>query len=211
VVTARVQGSRAAPYRVKIRLATLDKPTWRKIAEHIASEARFAAKLLAGEIPQDIEGAFTAAGTSLFPTTMRGLHTECSCPDSSNPCKHIAATYYLIGEEFDRDPFLLFTLRGATKAEILSELHGAGTVSPVAIAERVPLPPDLESFWGKSAPTDAPLSTASVDLSSSRRGLPPFAFWRGTEPFEASLAQIDERAAPAGLAILTSDPVNEGR
>ena len=146
LVTASVQGSRARPYRVTIRVATLGKPAWGKIATHIAGEARFAATLLAGEMPADIEEAFVAVGASLFPTSLRELHTDCSCPDWANPCKHVAATYYLIGEEFDRDPFLLFTLRGSTKTEILSELHDVATPSLTRPSEPETLPTALDAF-----------------------------------------------------------------
>src|SRR6266404_4194850 len=68
--------------------------------------------LLGGEMPHEIEDVFRSAGVSLFPEKRNDLTTECSCPDPVNPCKHIAAVYYLLGEEFDRDPFLIFQLRG---------------------------------------------------------------------------------------------------
>ena len=61
-------------------------------------------------MPQDIEPVFAEVGLSLFPAKLQDLKTGCSCPDWSNPCKHIAAVYYLLGEEFDRDPFLIFAL-----------------------------------------------------------------------------------------------------
>jgi uncharacterized Zn finger protein len=199
VVNARVQGSRAQPYSVTIRVATLKKPTWRKIAERIASEARFAAKLIAGEMPQEIEEAFSAAGASLFPTRLRELHTSCSCPDSANPCKHIAATYYLIGEEFDRDPFLLFTLRGATKAEILADLHEAGPAPPTQPTEEVPLPLDFEAFWNGARPA---LATTAPATKAHKRSLPAFPFWRGAEPLETVLARVDDAAVAAALELL---------
>jgi hypothetical protein len=85
-----------------------------------AAALRFAAGL--GEMPQDIEQAFAKAGLSLFPARHNDLKTECSCPDWSNPCKHIAAVYYLLGEEFDRDPFLIFQLRGMSREEFLGIL-----------------------------------------------------------------------------------------
>ena len=83
----------------------------------LSQQVIFTAKLLAGEMPQDIEQAFTDAGLSLFPAQSKDLDTECSCPDWSNPCKHIAAVYYLLGEEFDRNPFLIFKLRGMEREE----------------------------------------------------------------------------------------------
>src|SRR5262249_59316037 len=96
---------------------------WRKVVKKLTEQPLFAAKLLAGEMPQDIEPIFTAAGLSLFPARQNDLKTRCSCPDSSNPCKHIAAVYYLLGEEFDRDPFLMFTLRGLTREELFERLE----------------------------------------------------------------------------------------
>ena len=204
LVTASVQGSRARPYRVTIRVATLAKPTWRKIAKHIASEARFAAKLLAGEMPQDIEEAFAAAGTSLFPTRLKDLQTACSCPDWANPCKHIAATYYLIGEEFDRDPFLIFTLRGGLKSEILADLHDAPQAGgPVADAP-VPLSPDVVAFWGEpaTAAATAPLTAAPSQAKPRRRALPAFPFWRAEEPLDATIARVDDAAVAAALTLL---------
>ena len=90
-------------------------------------QALFAAKLLAGEMPQDIEQVVHGGGLSLFPAKLGDLKTECSCPDWSNPCKHIAAVYYLLGEEFDRDPFLIFTLRGLGRDALMARL---GATSP---------------------------------------------------------------------------------
>ena len=77
-------------------------------------------------MPQDIEQVFRDAKLSLFPERRGDLSTDCSCPDDSNPCKHIAAVYYLLGEEFDRDPFLIFTLRGLTRDELFERLEALG-------------------------------------------------------------------------------------
>lgn len=123
VVTAQVQGTRKKPYDVKIKLNTLSDKKWDKTADVMASRAIFTAKLLAGEMPHDIEDAFENASTSLFPKTGKGLKTSCSCPDWANPCKHIAAVYYLLAERFDEDPFLIFKLRGRTKDEIIKNLR----------------------------------------------------------------------------------------
>src|SRR5947209_5067370 len=104
-VKAKVQGSRPKPYDITIGVKTLSTADWKKLANALARQALYAAKLLAGEMPQDIEEAFTGEKLSVFPEKLGDLTTDCSCPDWSNPCKHIAAVYYLLGEEFDRDPF----------------------------------------------------------------------------------------------------------
>ena len=84
-VTARVQGSRPTPYAVTIRVRPLSTADWRRVGRALGQEARFAATLLAGQMPQDIEDAFRGVGLSLFPDRLADLDTDCSCPDWSNP------------------------------------------------------------------------------------------------------------------------------
>lgn len=122
-VLARVQGSRATPYQVTIRVLCLSDKDWARVEDTLASRAVFLAKLLAGDMPTDIEDAFTDCRLHLFPASAADLTTDCTCPDWANPCKHIAATYYLLAEAFDDDPFLILTWRGRTKAELLARLE----------------------------------------------------------------------------------------
>jgi hypothetical protein len=134
-VSARVQGSRARPYTVSIGVTVLDDADWARVVEAMASQAVFLARLLAGEMPHEIEDAFAATGLSLFPATADDLDTDCSCPDWENPCKHIAAVYYLLAEAFDRDPFLIFAWRGRPRERLLTELRalrGLGAGTPAA-------------------------------------------------------------------------------
>ena len=122
-VSARVTGSRATPYEVRIRLAPLDANAWGRAIQAMAAKARFAAALLAGEMPKEIDEAFSQAGTSLFPRSHEDLGTSCTCPDWANPCKHVAAVHYVLGDAFDRNPFLLFELRGRDKETVLTALR----------------------------------------------------------------------------------------
>lgn len=128
-ITAAVQGSRIKPYDVTIRLKQLSQADWDRVMEAMSREAYFAAKLLAGELPGEIESLFEHEGLSLFPKRLSDLKTDCSCPDWSNPCKHIAAAYYLLAEEFDRDPFLIMKLRGRTREELVERLEQVEPVS----------------------------------------------------------------------------------
>ncbi len=151
-VIAKVQGTRRKPYAVKIQLHPLSDKNWDKVADAMTSKAIFVAKLLAGEMPQNIEEAFAQAKVSLFPQKRRELITSCSCPDWANPCKHIAAVYYLLAERFDEDPFLIFKLRGRTKEEITKTLREKRTeVQPEATAKSE----------GKSPPKGEPVLSFS--------------------------------------------------
>src|SRR6266436_8963348 len=123
IVTAKVQGSQPKPYNIKMRLKPLSDQDWDRVTEAMAAQALFAAKLLAGEMPTNIEEAFHAVNLSLFPTAVKDLVTDCSCPDWANPCKHMAAVYYLLAERFDEDPFLIFKLRGRIKEQIIEVLR----------------------------------------------------------------------------------------
>ncbi len=150
-VNAVVQGSRPRPYKVSIRFTRRSDQDWERVIDAMASQAIYAARLLSGEMPEDIEDLFTAVGASLFPREQEDMQTRCSCPDWANPCKHIAAVHYLLGERFDEDPFLMFLLRGRSQAEIVAALRArrAGAADAAAVSdehEHAPKP-DLLTFW----------------------------------------------------------------
>jgi uncharacterized Zn finger protein len=212
-VTASVQGSRPRPYDVVIKVKTLSKSDWAKVLDALGRQAIFAAKLLAGEMPQDIEPLFKEVGLTLFPARRDDLTTSCSCPDSSNPCKHIAAAYYLLGEEFDRDPFLLFALRGLSRDELMTRLgatsaEGASTDESVAISAsarpREPLSAERATFWGGAEESiEDPCGVVEVpgEPSLLPRRLGGFPFWRGQSPFLETLRPIYTAASPRGLDV----------
>jgi uncharacterized Zn finger protein len=212
-VTSRVQGSRPKPYAVTIEINVLTDADWKKLTDTLAGQALFAAKLLAGEMPQDIEKAFQDAGLSLFPQKLRDLQTSCSCPDFSNPCKHIAAVYYLLGEEFDRDPFLLFKLRGLSREELVERLGRLGpgreeTGTSEAPAEREPLRAEGRSFWeGAPLPQPAPGEDEAPPVAAALpKRLGSFPFWRGHERFLDALEPVYKRASERGNDIFLGGP-----
>jgi uncharacterized Zn finger protein len=125
-VTAQVQGSRVRPYQVRIGVLPLATAQWRRVQDQLATQALFRAKLLAGEMPHEIEEVFAACGTPLFPRSAADLDMRCSCPDWGVPCKHVAAVCYVLAEEFDRDPFAMLAWRGRNRDTLLAALRRAG-------------------------------------------------------------------------------------
>ncbi len=121
-VHARVQGTDEEPYKVKLWLDVLNDEDWGYVLEALTQKARWSAQLLAGIMPSDIERAFAASGRRLFPFKLQEVRSECSCPDKANPCKHISAIYFLMGDRFSEDPFVLFQLRGRTRSKLLADL-----------------------------------------------------------------------------------------
>ncbi len=198
-VKAAVQGSRPSPYRVSIGVKALPATGWQKVCEVVSSQAVFEAKLLAGEMPREVEGLFRDAGVSLFPERTSDLTTSCSCPDWSNPCKHVAAVYYLIGEEFDRDPFLIFQLRGCARDEFMRMLGGESKHRAPAeqAAPPEPLPAAPDAFWKMGAipanlagGEEAPPAGAGMTASLGK-----FPFWRGSLDLGVFLEQTRRAAA----------------
>jgi uncharacterized Zn finger protein len=122
-VLAKVQGSESEPYQVSLSLVPFTDEDWSYIIQSMSEKAIFSAQLLAGEMPAQIEEVFTVNGLSLFPFTLQDIKSHCTCPDPANPCKHIGAVYYQLGDRFSEDPFVLFQLRGRTKNQILESLR----------------------------------------------------------------------------------------
>jgi len=223
-VKAKVQGSRPTPYTVTILFKTLTATNWQKLAQALSGQALFVAKLLAGEMPQNIEQVFTAVNLSLFPVKLQDLTTECSCPDWSNPCKHIAAVYYLLGEEFDRDPFLLFLLRGISRDELVKQLGSIDTsqrhdnlpvrqdpssVSPALVTATAsePLPRETASFWrGTDLPKDVCGEVLIPPVSAALpKRLGNFPFWRGSERLLDVLEPLYRQASQRGLEVFLEE------
>ncbi|QFZ17104.1 SWIM zinc finger family protein [Saccharothrix syringae] len=168
LVVALVAGTRPEPYRARIGVRKFDEDDWTRVEHALADRALFAAKLLAGEMPPEIEDVFTGLGLTLFPATTRELSMDCTCPDWEVPCKHLAATCHLLAESFDRDPFEILAWRGRSKEDLLDRLRElrapmrpeepgeAAEGDEVAEAGGArPREDPLEAFWTRPRPTAA--------------------------------------------------------
>ena len=134
--TVEVQTTSVLPYEVRIAVAPIPDDVWAKAMTSLAGRALFAAKLLAADVPPETEEAFTAAGGSLFPST-KEVRVRCNCPAGTGGCRHASLAQRAIAEAIDRDPFLLFDLRGRPRAQVLAALGVAGP-TPVPEPEAAP-------------------------------------------------------------------------
>jgi uncharacterized Zn finger protein len=166
MVIALVQGSRPTPYKTRIAIKSFTTPEWQRIEHALAGQALYAAKLLAGEMPRDIETLFASLGLQLFPATMRELTMDCTCPDWEVPCKHLAATCYLLAESFDNDPFEILAWRGRSREDLLDRLRTlrGTTRSTVTREEAPPLTQCLDTFWHKQTATGIPLGDPTAEV-----------------------------------------------
>jgi len=186
-VRATVQGSRVKPYRVTIGLAVFPEIVWARAEIALSEQALPSAKLLAGEVPPELEDLFGDAGAPLFPRSVNELDQRCTCPDWEVPCKHLAATFYLLAEAFDADPFLILRWRGREREALLSRLRElrahapaqeADEATPAAAGSSLALAGltrptcQPERFWLPPAPLPARPATMDVDRDLLLRQLP---------------------------------------
>lgn len=219
VVSARVQGSQSRPYDVTIKVRMLTTQEWDAVVKSLSRQVLFVAKLLAGEMPEQIEQVFEEAKVSLFPGKRGDLKTNCTCPDEANPCKHIAAVYYLLGEEFDRDPFLIFRLRGLKRDTLFSRLGPSAkeaiieSATAAGPAPELPPPPpeslplEPSRFWSMPPIPDDFCGEVQVPPVSAGlvRQLGKFPFWRGQRPLVEALEPTYLQSSPYGLKVFLGD------
>jgi uncharacterized Zn finger protein len=210
-ITADVQGSRYEPYRVELNLRVFSSEEWQRAVEALASQALFAAKLLAGEMPENIEDLFAEIDLPLFPTSTRELQMSCSCPDEVVPCKHVAALYYVLAERLDEDPFLLFRWRGKSREVLLREIRrhrAAGAAGQSAPTTAEPsLEESIERFWkpgeGFEAITFAVEPPAVSAALLKRLGLPEF--WKPHPEIRGSLERLYAKVTERAMALAFED------
>ena len=198
-VHARVQGTGEDPYKVKLWLDVLNDEDWGYVLEALTQKARWSAQLLAGIMPSDIERAFAASGKRLFPFKLQEVRSECSCPDKANPCKHISAVYFLMGDRFSEDPFVLFQLRGRNRTKLLEDLAEQRRKALASLAE-------------KRAEDPASSEEIPVPLLPHPAVLDPALWWRYNRSLDGDLVVItpamegDTGLDAAGDLPLAEDP-----
>ncbi|MDG4765043.1 SWIM zinc finger family protein [Solwaraspora sp. WMMD406] len=183
VVTARVQGSRPQPYEVRIGLPVFPGSVWRDIERTLAAQAFYSARLLAGDLPPELEEVFDAAGSPLFPRGIGELTLRCGCPDDAVPCKHVAATCYLLAEVFDADPFEILHWRGRDRQTLLSRLRPAPATSAGANGSGGAAGAGVPAVGAAWALVDLPEPTAT-----------DAAFWRAPVPLPARAPVLPARS-----------------
>lgn len=222
-VTAKIRGNvnpyygvyEEPEYRTKIALKAIPAEDWALLIRHLGSRAAFVSRLLLNEVPDSIEKPFQTLDLHFLPHSAKDMTTSCSCPDYYNPCKHIAGLCYFLAAQLDRDPFLLFELRGLRREELFRQLRATPLgkalaaaqeqeAAPFAPADRyftrpepvtLPEPADWRSFWegGKRLPDSLePTGAAPIPALLVRKGGDFPEFWAKEQPFPATMAAVYE-------------------
>lgn len=203
-------------YATEVKIVPIPKKDWTKIIKKLSTNAGFVSRLLLNEIPENIEDCFEEAGYNFLPRSSQDFKTDCTCPDWSNPCKHIAGVCYWLAEELDHDPFLLFELRGLSRDALQKELKktplGNALASGLVAEEIEPEPVEsyytvpqtkaapnsmsLKEFWlGSQRIPEAPPSRGGTQVSGivvKKQGDNP-EFWDSDRSFLETMDEIYER------------------
>jgi uncharacterized Zn finger protein len=186
LVVARVRGpDETTAERARIAVRAFGAAEWSRVEDELASQARYAADLLAGRMPPGIEQVFADAGLGLLPLAIDEIAMDCTCERWPMPCAHVAATLYAVASSFDADPFGVFAWRGRPRDELLHRLHqlrGAAAIEATMAGES-PAPDaslgEIADFWGTPAAGSPPSlpSTESIavrpDALLDQLDLPP--------------------------------------
>lgn len=160
---ASVQGRASRPYRVSVGLKQFTDEQRERVIEAMSDQALYAAKLLAGELPTNIEDVLAPLELRLFPIDAADFEVSCSCKEENKPwCKHVVCAAALMCERLGENPMLVFSLRGLDGAELIERLRerrvlaGRGTRpgdlysprAPGGVEESArPLEDCLDEFW----------------------------------------------------------------
>lgn len=230
-VTAKMQGN-ISPYfgvyttpyyDVEINFKRVPPKQWDRILAELGSNADWVTHLILGEVPPTIERAFRGANVGLLPDDRGEIQSSCSCPDWANPCKHVAGAYYRVASMLDRDPLVLFELRGmkrktlldaVAKSEFGAALRGgsdldepdlegalkAPRLARVESGESTMPAPDSRAFWrGRPLPAESAADRQVPPVSAlllRREGDYP-EFWHRHNSFIDAMADIYERVSKA--------------
>lgn len=203
-----IQGRSDKPYTTLLALDHFDAESQERVVAAMADQVRYAAKLLAGELPSNIEDVFAPLGLKLFPAEPTDIKSKCSCPDWSEEepwCKHTVCLTGLLAERLGDEPMLIFGLRGMPPQELIDGLRQKRAVgvqgpgpAPVLLqhvpgVSDVPSPPlddSLETFWevGRELrELDTPIEPPPVNCVLLRR-LGPSPFPEGRFPLIGLMA-----------------------
>ncbi|GAA0920605.1 SWIM zinc finger family protein [Virgisporangium aurantiacum] len=187
VVTGLIVDDDGDTHRARVGVRAYSAADWRRIERALAGEALYLARLLAGDLPEDLDRLLAGYGLSLLPTDLTEIALECSCPDWKRPCGHLAATCYALAEQFDADPFGILAWRGRGRTELLDNLRELRVAPLPAIATK-PQPlllPPTAGFWTAGPRLEPPLDQVA---GSVRR---PDAVLEQLEPLGLSAGRFE--------------------
>ncbi|HEY7982975.1 MAG TPA: hypothetical protein VID73_02325 [Ktedonobacterales bacterium] len=182
------------PALVTIRIVRFSDADWQRVAAAVAVQAHLAARLLAGEVPPELNGVLAGLGLSLVPESPAEISATCTCRQGHKLCPHVAAAHYVLATSLEQQPSLLFILRGREPDILLDDMRAvwegqrvrgvdddaAAPAAPPSDSDEMPNEPLRAADFYRAGPaldalriTIAPPRVEAALLK--RLGRPPFA------------------------------------
>lgn len=181
----------------KIEVAPLTDPSWSQALDAFAARAQFLAELLSGRLPAEITALFQGTGVDLFPSLPRELKASCTCRYYEPPCTHAVALHYMVADALERDPLLLFELRGLPREKLLSEAHARRrTLRAPAAPTTLAVPSPVADATLADAPGAATAPASGVDAAGLSLG-----------GYETLPRQLPEAAVPPEVPAELAGPL----
>jgi len=122
-IIASVRGSRPKPYKVTIKVPSFTNEEKNKLLDEIKNNTFLLTSLLNKQLPEETFEIVQRNSIKLFPSSWEDFEMKCTCPDWAVPCKHLAAVIYMMANEIDQNPFILFDLHQMDIVEELKKLN----------------------------------------------------------------------------------------
>lgn len=151
-------------HRVSIRVRTFEDQEWDRVVKRLTGRLGDIASMLEGELPETLVEELDGKNLALLPT-LDEIDGVCDCQDFHLPCAHMAAVHNVIAEALDGDPFLLLTLRGLNREQLLARLRMAWKDPNPLLLSRVEAdeaPPETDDW--EHAGSDVPRAAIKVSL-----------------------------------------------
>jgi len=196
-------------HRSTLRVRSYSQSEWKKVLKVLAKNLSHVATLMEGRMPERLVEDLATGGIDIMPT-VEEISGDCSCADYELPCAHLCGVHHVVGDAIDGEPFLLFTLRGRTREQIMSSLRrGWGDSVNMNSKESSVEPslPDASTDWFTSP---SPLSHMQFRFQPSKRtaaglralGPPP-----GEDNLAGALGPLYEAGAEGAFQVaLHEDP-----
>ena len=191
---AKVKGHYRPFYKVEISFPPLKKAE--EVYRMIEEDPLLLARIAAGELPETFLKKLIARDINLIPRRWQDMKRSCTCPDYGDPCKHMAALYYIIAREIDADPHVLFRLRGMDLAERFGEAAVHSLAPPFTITFADAEKPGLPAGDKPEASPAEPLELEEIPhcaelITALLPPAPPFC----SRDFAVVMAEFYHRAA----------------
>jgi uncharacterized Zn finger protein len=193
-------------YTVEITLPLLTAEAQKRLLDTTRRYPHIAAQIITGQVPPEMEVIGEKASAPLLPYHVSDWQVQCPCYEWLNWCKHAAAVHFLVGEELDRDPLLIWVLRGLARREVIARISGEASLAAPAATAPLPeaLPTEPAAFWrGKPARAEKWGVTSTIPSGDwPLRHLGAFPFWSGSHSLQAVLEAFYPAVAEQGREML---------